>query len=260
MKIEKYAAERRSDEALRLLLQTQCEERVGDGVGRMILLPIPTTRDGVNINGTDLALSSIICEVGCGDLIVGYDIPLGIVEDIRSKGARVLDVSGDEAFLSENAEISAIGALGYILNTTPTVPSGLYVGVIGYGRIGSLLVRYLLFFGARVRVYTGRECVRRELSEYGVSTAPIDYKSASADFSGLDIIINTAPQGLSSLFPLGRVTPPKRVIDLASGDSFMGVEGVERLPGIPGKMYPKSAGRAYYKAIISHLSGEGGQA
>jgi hypothetical protein len=43
------------------------------------------------------------------------------------------------------------------------------------------------------------------------------------------------------------------VIDVASGNNFEGVEGVVRLPSIPEKSYPKSAGRVYFHAIQRYM-------
>ena len=73
------------------------------------------------------------------------------------------------------------------------------------------------------------------------------------DFSGVDILINTAPKDMSKSFPEGKVLKGVRVIELASGDNFHGVEGIEALPSLPGKMYPVSAGRAYAEATLKFL-------
>ena len=40
------------------------------------------------------------------------------------------------------------------------------------------------------------------------------------------------------------------IFDLASGENFGGSPFVKRLPGIPGKVYPESAGLAYAEALI----------
>ena len=69
-----------------------------------------------------------------------------------------------------------------------------------------------------------------------------------------DIIINTAPTDLSSSFDKGPLPKGLRVIELASGENFKGIEGVERLPGIPDKSYGKSAGRSYYNSIMKYVS------
>ena len=44
------------------------------------------------------------------------------------------------------------------------------------------------------------------------------------------------------------------MIELASGENFKGIEGVERLPGIPDKSYGKSAGSTYFSRIMNYVS------
>ena len=254
MKIDNYGAGKREAEALRLLLKN--EDKISRTIERIVLLPIPTTPDGLNISGCDISLISVISELCGGDLVVGYGLPAEMREVITGSGAAFIDAADDELFLKRN-ELTAIGAIGYILGSCQSEPGEMRFGVVGYGRIGRLLVRYLLFFGARVRVYTTREEVRRELCEYGVSTAPTFTEDGVADFSGLDVLINTAPVSLSAGFRGGTLPGRLRVIELASGKNFEGVAGVERLAGIPGKSYPLSAGRAYFDAIMRGLSGEG---
>ena len=60
--------------------------------------------------------------------------------------------------------------------------------------------------------------------------------------------------------PLNRVisltyknTVGLRIIDLASGDNFTGIEGVEKYPSIPAKMFPESAGRVWGRTIERYI-------
>ena len=100
----------------------------------------------------------------------------------------------------------------------------------------------LLYLGARVRVYTSRQATRIDLCEYGIASAE---SCESADLSGIDILINTAP---AVIFSIDAVPPELRIIDLASGDNFPGRD-VERYPSVPAKMLPVSAGRAWGRAL-----------
>lgn len=253
MKIDNYGKGERGEATLRLLLRSAEAGEVPARIERIILLPIPTTRDGVNISGTDIKIGSLPSEILSGDLVAGYGIPSDVCDGIAFGGGWVYDAAKDEQFLTENAELTALGTLGYILTSEQRSIGECCVGVVGYGRIGKVLLRYLLFFGARVRVFSNREAVRDELCGYGVSTAPIFSDGKAPDFSGVDILINTAPTSLCAGFAKGRVPDNMRVIELASGNNFDGVLGVEALPGVPGKMYPKSAGRAYFNGIMRYI-------
>ena len=219
----------------------------------LVLLPVPTTKDGVHVNGTDIPLADTLVNVGRGSIVVGYALPADYKKEVEDLGGEALDLSLDEEFLLENARITAIGALGYLLTTSKGVPSEGRIGVVGYGRIGSYLVRYLLFFGAKVRVYTSKMLTSIELGECGVDSVCVcEWGGGVYDFSGLDVLINTAPKDMKESFPLGKCDD-LRILELASGNNFDGVLGVEKLPALPERMYPESAGEAYTRAIRRFL-------
>lgn len=254
MKIENYGVGGRCAEAMRLLMEWEHTAEVPDGIARVILLPIPTSRDGTHLTGSTRLLFEVLSDVGCRDLVVGYSIPDADTEYIRSKGALVCDAAADEEFLCENADITAIGTLEHLLSECDTVPSELCIGIVGWGRIGSALARILLFLGAKIRVYTSKELTRVELGGLGIESRDIDYEHPSLDdLASLDVLINTAPRSLSSAFEGGKVPGGVRVLELASGNNFEGVEGVVRLPSIPERCYPRSAGRAYFHAIQRYM-------
>ncbi len=219
---------------------------------RIILLPVPTTRDGICVTSTDVKLSEIFDGVGENTYIFGYGIPKEYSEKARSLGAFVHDLSLDEEYLAENAELTALGSLGYILTSSHSRPSELSFGVVGYGRIGERLVRLLLFLGARVCVFTTRPSVRNSLCETGVSARGMD---TPIDTSGIDILINTAPRDMSVEFLHG-VRLGLRIIELASGENFKGVVGVEKLPSLPERYFPVSAGRTYAAAVKRFIMGD----
>ena len=165
-------------------------------------------------------------------------------------GSAVIDLCYDEDFQAENADLSALGTLGYILSSERRAPCDIRFGVVGYGRIGSRITRMLMFLGARVKVYTSRPGVCIALGECGVDSVCMSESDCQDyDFSGIQIVINTAPKDMSEAFSGGKLPDGMRLIELASGDNFDGVEGVERLPSIPEKMYPESAGGAYARAV-----------
>lgn len=221
----------------------------------LVLLPIPSTRDGVCVANTEIPLSETLGGVGEGSVVIGYGMPDSYIADAKGRGALTLDLSQDEDFLSDNAYITAVGTLGHILTTERRIPRDLVFGIVGYGRIGSQILRMLLFLGARAVVYTSRALTHFELGECGVHSVCISgAQDGKYDFSGVDILINTAPRDSSESFPDGRVPEGMRVIELASGNNFPGVVGVESLPSLPGRMYPVSAGRAYAAAALNFLN------
>ena len=217
------------------------------GTHRLVILPIPTTRDKKTINSTSLPLEEILSFVSDGTLVAGYGIPEEIGKKITDKGGVIYDCSFDEGFLVENANLTALGAVGRIMTTERLAIDSLSIGILGYGRIGKRLLELLLYLGAKATVFTGRESVALELCSAGVNSSTVD----RMDLSGLNILINTAP----SPFPIDESELPRElvIIDLASGNYMEGITRVTKMPSVPEMMYPESAGRLYAEYIKSHL-------
>lgn len=218
----------------------------------LLLLPIPSTRDGAHVSGCDILLSDTLCGVGRGSFVFGYSLPCEYRDRVRELSGEVYDLSENESFLEENAKITAVGTLLYVMSTEKRQPSDIKFGIVGYGRIGSELLRLLLFFGAGVKVYTKREFVRLELIGCGVEASGGVY-DGTMPTGEVDILINTAPCDLSYAFPEGKIPDGMRVLELASGRNFAGVDGVELLPSLPERYFPVSAARAYASAIKACL-------
>ena len=234
--------------------QRACEAELSEirdaRYGRLVLLPIPTTRDKEHISSTDTPLEDILPLVGRGVLVAGYNIPDGLGERILSLGGEVYDAALDEDFLLENAEITAEGALGKILCDFKKAPKDLRIGIVGYGRIGQALTRLLLFLGARVKVYTRRESIRLSLAECGVESS---HGESLSDFLGLDLILNTAPAKLLNGEAVEELSKNTVLIDLASGKNFEDGAKVLKLSSVPDTMYPDTAGKIYARYISGHI-------
>ena len=222
----------------------------------LVVLPIPTTKDNKHVTNTDILLEQALVNVSKESIVVGYELPPEYKKRIEALGAKVYDVGYDEDFLSKNAYITALGALGYILTTVNSELSEIRFGIFGYGRIGQFLTKMLLFLGAKLTIYTSKILSRIELGTYGIDSG--EARCAPKDAcvpEGVDILINTAPTDMSGIFKDAKIPRGVRIIELASGNNFGIIEGVERLPGIPEKFYPISAAEAYVDAII-RLAGE----
>ena len=237
----------------------ECKLRLSEKIGnhfsgRVLLLPIPTTRDGVHITGTDVALTELLSEVDSNTVTVGYGIPHNIAYEIRSMGGAVFDAGEDEEFLEANAEITARGALGWILTEGRKDATDLKIGIIGYGRIGKCLLRLLLFLGAEVTVYTTKASVAEELCVEGIAARVFPWNICE---DNLDLLVNTAPARLVPSDEEERFLLNARILDLASGKIFGEHENLTKLASIPEAFYPVSSGAVYADRIIGFLELEG---
>lgn len=246
MKVMTLGQGGRLDVAARILKDTSAKEE-------LILLPVPTTRDKVHLKDTDLKLSYVAEKVSEGVLVAGYAIPDGTAFEISRRGGAIYDASLDEGFLYENAVLTADGTVGHILTELPRAPKDLHIGIVGYGRIGGCLLSRLLFLGAKVTVFSGRERTRLELCESGVTALARD---EIKDVTDMDILINTAPAPLLDTETVERLSSLGcHILDLASGRYLPEHSAVTKLASVPDAMYPESAGRIYASHILAHLKG-----
>ncbi len=247
MIIQSYENSKRADACIEYIRGSEHLRKINS----IYLLPIPSSRDNHTITGTNVDISTVIDRLSYGDLLVGYGLPKGISCD-GEKGGEVFDVGEDEDFLLENAYLTSLATLGIILTSEGRAPSDMTVGIVGYGRIGKCLTEILLYLGASVIVYTSRSNTRMDLCESGVKAT---LSCEDAELDGLDILINTAP---AVIFDASKTAFPEklRIIDLASGLNFPNVEGVEKYPSIPAKMFPVTAGIAWGRAIERYVISE----
>jgi hypothetical protein len=230
--------------------QRECDRILNgtlSGEGRLIVLPIPTSRDNRYITDTDKTVEDIEKMLDGNTLLAGYNLP----RELSRHGGVNYDASLDEDFLLENAILTANGCLGYILTHSEKDISRLKIGVVGYGRIGKELMRLMLIMGSSPRLYTTRESVAVEMGKMGVNAEIIHNGS---DIFGLDILINTAP---ARLIDTSRVGEETLIIDLASGRAIDPDERLVRRSSVPDAMYPKTAGELYAGHIISYFKKEG---
>ena len=250
MNIITYGGDKRCAYAAQLL-----EASAQVPASKIILLPTPSTKDGIRVTDTNDKLLPIFEKLEKGDFIFGYGLPTELVKIAEGVGAVATDLSFDRTLLDENARLTAIGALGKILLGLPCSPDSLNIGIIGFGRIGSHLTKLLAPFGAKLRVFTTRESIAEELCAVGIFGAHISEGAPPSHklLSDLDVLINTAPTGILTPETASALSSTW-VIELASGKNIPDGIAYEPMPSIPGRMYPKSAGRALFERILSYIN------
>jgi len=228
----------------------------------VVVLPLPVSNDGVIINtplsektvklDDVLALSS-----GAKLILYGGSCPK-IEQHCRKYGIDCADYSKRESFQILNAEPTAEGAIAIAVNEMQKTLWGSTALVIGYGRIGKLLSKYLCTFGAKVyssaRKQSDLAYIR--LSE---STA-VHTNDISRILPECDLILNTVPKTLLKDELLDLIRKDALVIDLASkpgGIDFKpakekGLNVIWAL-SLPGKTAPVSAGEILADTVLEML-------
>lgn len=159
----------------------------------------------------------------------------------------LIDYSKNEYFLSDNAQITAEAFLRVWQDTTMSSFRGEKILISGYGRIGKHLAKILSCLGAKIYVYARREEVKNKIKMDGFYSVNLDFSKE------VDAVINTVPAVIFSSELISQIPRETYLFELASVSGFEKTERVNFALGLPGKILPKTAAEAIYKAIISFL-------
>ncbi len=219
----------------------------------VLLTPVPTARNGATVTGTDITPESIPKEI---PYIFGANIPPRFRSIWEGENRRVIDLLQDDRLVEENARLTAEGAILQVATHTKISPGNQTVGVLGSGRIATHLVRLYRSFGSRLHVWARNRDALTALSKMGAITHPLD-----GGFSFLGecrVLYNTVPHPLLTGEDLSHMKEGLAV-ELASGQGNLPFEECRHLeflslPGIPGKLFPKTAGELMGKTLLSYLN------
>lgn len=188
-----------------------------------------------------------------GGYVIGGGVP--------QMGERCFNYMTDEAFLYENARITAEGALMLLGNALQGTVYGCDVGVIGMGRIAECLCRMLIPLGARVSVYARRPEALARARAMGAKPVCFTQK-LPRDVLAHAVLLNTVPHCLFDEELLANKTQESLYVELASSPGGIApicaacfsnmIDG----GGIPGKYAPRTAGELIADYTIAVIKGE----
>ena len=204
----------------------------------------------------------------------GCEVPRAVLEEVLAKGGIVIggmlpvkgercyDYMEDEAFLYDNARITAEGAvvmLGQALSGT------LYdadIGILGMGRIAECLCMMLKGMGARVTVYARRPEALARARAMGAQAACL-FEALPKQMTRHDALCNTVPHVLLDAALLSQVSKDTVLLELASAPGGFDEAAAEKYGlrmiegrGIPGKYAPRAAGELIACYTAGVLDGE----
>ena len=214
----------------------------------IILLPAPITRNGVDIN----------CP------LTNKQIPLDILnsaqENTKIFGGGKLDLKNYTDYLTldgyaiKNAVLTAEGAISYTIENTDFSLWKSRILIIGYGRVGKVLAERIMGFKPRLTVTARNERDFSVLDMLGINhMGTSEIAKCKEQF---DIVFNTVDIKLST--DTARALSSSLFIDLSTFGGFLGDSYREsnikytKLPGIPGKTSPDTAGRIIAETVIKY--------
>lgn len=215
---------------------------------KVIVLPVPTTKDGVNVFTP----------------LTNKKIPLSLIEETVTDSQMVLccnylfdkkkciDYNALDSYALLNSVPTAEGAIKIAIENTPFTLWKTRTLVIGYGRVGKILADRLKALGSYVTVSARKPADFAMLEALGIdyvntgelNLRPLDY----------DIIFNTVDVKVINDEHLEN-TPCCCMIDLSSKGGFSIAAARERgitaikASGLPGITAPETAGEILAKTI-----------
>lgn len=231
----------------------------------IILLPVPMINKNGEINMPLSQTSLFPEELEENDLsekiIFGGKIPKNFALSAEKSGGRVYDYMEREELAVLNAVPTAEGALSVAMNECVTTLFGSKCLVVGYGRIGKVLSRYLSALGCSVTVSARRYSDLAYIKSNSMTA--VRTNDISASLSDFDIIFNTVPFLIFTENRLRNLKKDALLIDLASAPGGIDLDAAKQLGiktrialGLPGKVAPKSSGEIIWDTVKNIIEEE----
>ena len=221
----------------------------------IVILPIPLTRDGIHIfapeSSAKILISDVLASVSEHSLVFA-----GNVKNIADN--RILDYARRETFALMNAVPTAEGALLLAMQKGTRTVFGMRVAIIGYGKVAFATAKLFHSVGAEVTVFARKAQARTEAHMMGYTAKPLAELST---FAGeYDLLINTVPARILEREILSKVSAGAWIMDLASAPFGLDFEEAKKLgvraepaSGLPGKVFPETAGYAVADTVLELL-------
>lgn len=186
-------------------------------------------------------------------ILVGYGLKDEFTTLLNKKNINYIDLAQNDYFLWNNGYLTAEALIGTIITTIPfSIPESQCL-ICGYGNCGTHIATLLSRLGGNITIYD-------KVNSSQLKACSTNYSSINKlDFrlSNFDIIINTVPYNIFTLDNVIYISNNCYVFDIASPP--YGFDSKYRntssryflLPGLPGKIMPKSAGELIGKTILN---------
>ncbi len=237
-----------------------------------VILPLPLTRDGIYINtpfysGEKITLDELFSLSPKNTLLLCGKMPDALREKAKSLKLRFEDYYENELFLSENAYITAEGALFLAMKELNITIKNCPVLIVGGGRIAKSLFLLLSAMNARVCFCARNDYDLRWAEALGAKT--LDLASDTEDIERAveksRVIFNTVPVAVIPDCALEKAKKELIYIELAGDESLISPVLVNKgiytvcAKALPSKYAPYSAGVLLYDTISDILKQKKGE-
>lgn len=229
----------------------------------IIILPVPVTFDNIKVNmpfsDEVLTLKSLTDGINPLSIVFGGRISRSLSSELESRGIMHRDYMKRDELAIRNAVPTAEGAIEIAISETPITLHGSKCLVMGYGKVGKVLARFLDGLGANTYVEARKYADLALIESHGC--IPLTMKEAKTRINEFDVIFNTIPALVLTKDVLSGVNQNSLIIDLASKPGGVDFESARELGvkviwalSLPGKVAPVTAGIIIKDTITNMLS------
>lgn len=200
--------------------------------------------------------SQIINLLNSSHTLVGYGLKDEDTLLLVNRKISFIDLAKDDYFVWNNGYLTAEATLGKIITTIPFSILGSKCLICGYGNCGTHIATMISKLGGNVTIYDkGSQTMLKACSCAFCAIDNLDLR-----ISDFDIIINTVPHNIFTSDNISYINKNSYIFDIAS--SPYGFIKAYRdtsskyflLPGLPGKIMPKSAGELIAKTVLNLIN------
>lgn len=227
-----------------------------------VILPLPITKDGENINSDNdelcLNIDEVVNSISPSQTVIGGIITKKIRTIFEDKQIKYFDFYADEGFITYNAFLTAQGTVYLLLENTSEYVVSKKILITGFGRVGKAVSHFMNVMGLDVYVAVRSETQKSEASSYGYRV--IDISDIDSTVYLFDFIVNTVPSVIFSNNSIKLIKDDCVYIELASAPFGAEREVFKKhekkhifAASLPGKLYPSASAKAIYKSISKYI-------
>lgn len=223
------------------------------------LMPSPFSQDGTHlfqkkIDLSPVSVEELVKQIPTGSIIFFNGMSTSIQEHLEAKNCILYNLANAPDFCDENAHLTAEALLSEVIRYTPFSLQNTAILLLGYGQCGSAIGTLFSSLGTRIYVLE-RDFQKQMLAEQNglLALSSSEKKTLLPHF---DLIINTIPETVLTKDDLELLPGNCHIFDIASSPfGFSSDITAEyalpyfRLPGLPGRFSPQTAGIALGKTI-----------
>lgn len=231
-------------------------------VADTIILPIPITKDRVNIfcelEDIKIEMSSFFQLLEKEKLIIGGVFPETVCTLLKNEKMSYLDLFKKESFVIYNAYLTAQGVVKIICENIDSAFNCQKVLITGFGKVAFQCAKMLSSLGFNVAISARNEAQRETAKSLGYAT--FDNEKIENYIYMFDIVVSTVPHNIISRKALEHMKDNSLYIELASAPfgaekkNFKNSKARYILgASLPGKMYPQASARVIFNYIKPYI-------